>query len=99
MSGDDELTAEIVAMAAAERLQQVDGFGPWGQATADDVYTASRRGQAGAYIAVMTPGGEFTQLYLTADRVPVEYTEPEFDWGARADEARDAAIDQANGVL
>jgi hypothetical protein len=99
MSGDDELTAENVAMMAAERLQQVDGFGPWGQATYEDVGSAQFRGQAAAYIAVRTPnGGDITQLYLTADPVPVEYAVPEFDWGARADRDRDAAIDRENGV-
>lgn len=99
MSGDDELTAEIVAMAAAERLQQVDGFGPWGQATYEDVGSARFRGQAAAYIAVRTPnGGDITQLYLTAEPVVSTLGEPEFDWGARADEARDVQIDRENGV-
>jgi hypothetical protein len=93
MSGDDELTAENVAMMAAERLQRVDGFGPWGQALPDD--HEPWRGLAIATIGVCA-NGSWTELYLTAE--PLTAPEPEFDWGARADDAHDAQVDRELGV-
>ncbi|NKU16278.1 hypothetical protein GS928_24890 [Rhodococcus hoagii] len=53
---------------------------------------------ATAYLEVVSPRGESTAAHLVA---PPDYTPnlPQFDDGAAADRAHDAAVDQQNGVL
>ncbi|NKU91719.1 hypothetical protein [Prescottella equi] len=80
-----------------DALPAVDGFFPWREVGPEE-WQRAHSTHATAYLEVVSPRGESTAAHLVA---PPDYTPnlPQFDDGAAADRAHDAAVDDQNGVL
>lgn len=78
-----------------EALPQLDGFEPWRE-VGPELWQRAHGSHATAYIEFTGPGSGSTAAHLIA--LPTN-TIPEFDDGAAADCAHDAAVDQQTGVL
>ncbi|MFF2026597.1 hypothetical protein [Rhodococcus koreensis] len=77
---------------------QLDGYSVWTEVGPERWTEAGAQGAATAYFEIVTPGEELSErAHLIAFPMPAE--KPEFDDGAAADRARDAAVDRENGVL
>ncbi|WP_213573308.1 hypothetical protein [Rhodococcus sp. USK13] len=92
MSAPDEILSDL--LDALNDAGQLDGYSVWCETDWGRWTKALDESVATARLSIRTPGGASEVAYLIAH--PIE-SDP--DDGAAADRARDAAIDQQNGVL
>lgn len=91
-----DLDAEGVILEITENAPQLEGYGPWAEASIHTYGDAKRLGLARAHFVIESPDGDDSMIHLVADEVATEQQRaPEF--GPAVDRAYDMT-DHKNGI-